>query len=300
MHMAITGANSCVGNTLLRHVADRDDLHARAGVRTQEAATSLPRGPRIASCVIRYGESDTLAALLDGVSCLVHLAGILVENRHSSYQTANVDTTRAVVDACRHTSVDHIVLISALGADSSSRNGYYRSKGMAEQIVASSGVPATIIRTPLLLGPGAAAARALVRMASRASVSVLGGGRHLLRPLDVDDVSHAILHCCQVRAPGVTVHELVGPEPVTHRDLITATARLMGHNVTVATIPIWTAKLGAAMVGWARPGGMTPAVIDVITADETVRTNADVDLGLSLTPLSATLEKLMPEKAGGS
>ena len=45
---------------------------------------------------------------------------------------------------------------------------------------------------------------------------------------------------------------------------------------------------------------MTPTVIDVITADETVRTNADVDLGVSLTPLSATLEKLLPEKSGVS
>ena len=35
---------------------------------------------------------------------------------------------------------------------------------------------------------------------------------------------------------------------------------------------------------------MTPTVIDVLTADETVRTNADVELGVSLTPLSATLE----------
>ena len=50
------------------------------------------------------------------------------------------------------------------------------------------------------------------------------------------------------------------------------------------------------MAGWIRRGGMTPTVIDVLTADETVRTNADVELGVSLTPLSATLEKLLPEK----
>ena len=43
---------------------------------------------------------------------------------------------------------------------------------------------------------------------------------------------------------------------------------------------------------------MTPTVIDVITAEETVHTNADVDLGVSLTPLSATLEKLLPERTG--
>ncbi len=294
LYIAITGANSSVGKALLRFVADQDDLHVRAAVRTREAEASLPRDQRITSHVIRYGDADTLASLLDGVSCLVHLAGILIESRRSSYQTANVDATRAVVEACRDAGVDHIVIISALGADSTSSNGYYRSKGMAEQLVTGSGTPSTIIRTPLLLGPGTAGARSLVGAASRASVRVLGGGRHTLRPLDVDDLSHAIRHCCQMQAAGVAVHELVGPEPTTHRDLITATARLMGHNVSIGAIPIWTAKLGATMAGWVRRGGMTPTVIDVITAEETVQTNADSDLGVSLTPLSATLAKLLP------
>ena len=296
MRIAITGANSSVGKVLLRHVADQDDVEARAGVRTRQAVATLPSDPGITPCVIRYGDRDTLAALLDGVSCLVHLAGILIESKHSSYQTANVDATQAVVEACRHVKVDHIVFISALGADINSRNRYYRSKGEAEQVVAHSGISSTIIRTSILLGPGTTGAQSLVGMASRASVKVLGGGHHSLRPLDVDDLSDAILYCCEVQADGVAVHELVGPEPMTHRDLISTTGRLMGHNVSIVAIPVWTAKLGAAMAGWIRASPMTPTVIDVITADETVRTNADVDLGVSLTPLSATLQKLLPEK----
>jgi hypothetical protein len=42
---------------------------------------------------------------------------------------------------------------------------------------------------------------------------------------------------------------------------------------------------------------MTPTVIDVITSCEAVRENADVELGVTLTPLSATLEKLLPAQA---
>jgi hypothetical protein len=53
------------------------------------------------------------------------------------------------------------------------------------------------------------------------------------------------------------------------------------------------AMLGATVAGWTRRGGMTPAVIDVITSDEIVGGNADVALGVTLTPLSATLEKLL-------
>ncbi len=293
MRIAITGANSSVGRALLSHVAGQDDVEARAGVRTEQAAATLLNDSSITPCVISYRDANTLAALLDGVGCLVHMAGILVESHHSSYQTANVDTTQAVVDACRLANVDHIVLISTLGADVNSVNHYCRSKGEAEEIVKKSGIASTIIRTSILLGPGTAGAKALVGSASRASVKVLGGGRHLLRPLDVDDLSDAILFCCRTQADGVVVHELVGPESVTHRDLIATTGHLMGRNVSITAVPIWAARLGAAMAAWIRRGGMTPTVIDVITADETVRTNADADLGVNLTPLSATLEKLV-------
>ena len=300
MHIAVTGANSSVGKVLLRHVAGQNDLLARAGVRTSQAVATLPRFSAVTPCVIRYDDRDSLTALLTGVRCLVHLAGILIESKHSNYQTANVDATRAAVDACRDANVEHIVFISVLGADINSGNRYYHSKGVAEQIVEQSGISATTIRTPILLGPGTAGARALVGMASRLTVKVLGGGRHALRPLDVDDLCEAILYSCRARANGVAVHELVGPEPTTHRDLITTTGRLMGHTVSVAAIPVWTAKLGSTLAGWTRRGGMTPTVIDVITADEVVRTNADADLGVNLTPLLATLTKLLPEKTATS
>jgi hypothetical protein len=39
---------------------------------------------------------------------------------------------------------------------------------------------------------------------------------------------------------------------------------------------------------------MTPAVLDVITSSEVVHENADAKLGVLLTPLSATLRKLLP------
>jgi len=297
MRIAITGANSSVGKVLLRHIATQvdGDLEAYAGVRTRQAIATLPNALTITPHVIRYGDRSSLQALLEGANCLVHLAGILIENKHSSYQTANIDATQAIVAACRHAAVDHIVLISALGADINSRNRYYRSKGVAEQIVAQSDVSATIIRTPILLGPGTAGTQALVAMASRSSVRTLGGGHHSLCPLDVDDLNDAILHCCRKQADGVAIHELVGPTPLRYRDLIHMTGQLMGHNVSVGSIPVWAAKLGGAITGLIRRGGMTPTVIEVITADETVQRKAVVDLGVNLTPLTATLKKLLPK-----
>ena len=42
-----------------------------------------------------------------------------------------------------------------------------------------------------------AGARAIAHAASQQKVTLLGGGRHSIRPLDVDDLSRAILRCCE-------------------------------------------------------------------------------------------------------
>ncbi len=296
MKIAITGANSGVGKILLRHLAGRRDMHVVACVRSAGSIANLPASPAISARAIDYADRDGLASAFGGSGCVVHLAGILFENAASNYQTANVDATQAVVDACRKAGTGRIVLVSALGADPASSNRYWKSKGRAERIVLESGLSGTIIRTGILLGPGMAGARAVVHTASQPAVTLLGGGRHSIRPLDVDDLSGAILHCCEAADPQMTVHELVGPEPVTYREVVVRTAALMGRQVSIRSMPVWLAKLGSALSGWRRPGGMTPTVIDVITSSEVVHENADADLGVRLTPLLATLEKLLPSQ----
>ena len=290
--MAVVGANSAVGTALLAQVAAGDALDAVAAVRRPEVVGALPQSPRITPRVVDYGRSGDLTDAFAGAGAVVHLAGILFESRTSDYRSGNVEVTRAVVEAARAAAVGHIVFVSSLGAAPGSRNGYFRSKGEAERIVANSGLDATIIRTPLLLGPGTAGGRSLIAAASGPTARVLGGGAHRLRPLDVDDLCRAILGCCEQPPAGVRSCELVGPATLTHRELLERAAGCLGRELSVRSTPVWLARLGARLAGLVRTGGLTPAVIDVITSDEAVDRNADGELGVRLTPLSDTLAKL--------
>jgi uncharacterized protein YbjT (DUF2867 family) len=296
MKIAVTGANSSVGQNLLARVAESSDISVIGGVRSESAAASLPRSPQIAARVISYDDVGELAKTIDGASCIVHLAGILIESKTRTYASANVATTVSVVEASQKAGIRHIVLISVLGAGPDSPNRFLKSKGEAERAVAESGISSSIIRTPILLGPGTAGAVALVRTAAQGNVRLLGGGRYVLRPLDIDDLSRAILRACQTQPKGVSAHELVGPESIPYRALVTRVAGMMENPITIGTIPVWIAKLGALMTSRLSGGGISPTVIDVITTDEVVQKNAAAEMGISLTPLSATLKKLLTEK----
>jgi nucleoside-diphosphate-sugar epimerase len=105
--IAVTGANSSVGEILLRHLIARSDIQVVACVRSKRAMANLPADPSISARVIDYTDRLGLAAALDRISCVVHLAGILIESPSSNYQTANVDATRAVVEACKRERTCH-------------------------------------------------------------------------------------------------------------------------------------------------------------------------------------------------
>ena len=130
MKIALTGANSSVGKILLSHVAEQHDIDAVAGVRAQQAVGTLPTSPRITARVIRY-DVDALTPVLEGVSCVVHLAGILFESKTTDVSDGQRggDRGRLWMPATQ-AHVNHLVLHQRRSVRiPDSTNRYFRNKG---------------------------------------------------------------------------------------------------------------------------------------------------------------------------
>jgi len=292
MKVAITGANSSVGKNLLVRLSKEEDITIVAGVRNEKVIPELPKSSAIKPTVINYDDIKSLEKALDGADIVIHLAGILIETKHSNYANANIAATAAIVDAAKKSDVKSIIFISVVGASPESRNAYFRSKGVAEELVLSSGLGAMILRTPILFGPNAAGSQAIIGMISSGQAKLLGGGHYQMRPLDIDDLSEALTILCSTSIQDQVTYELVGPESAPYRDIIEMTAQVMGKTIAFGNVPILLAKFGAAITSILKGGGITPTVIDVITQDEIVKTNADSALGITLTPMKQTLKKM--------
>ena len=292
MKVAITGANSSVGKNLLVRLSKEEDITIVAGVRNEKVIPELPKSPAIKPTVINYDDIKSLEKALDGADIVIHLAGILIETKHSNYANANIAATAAIVDAAKKSDVKSIIFISVVGASPESRNAYFRSKGVAEELVLGSGLGARILRTPILFGPNAAGSQAIIGMISSGQAKLLGGGHYQMRPLDIDDLSEALTILCSASIQDQVTYELVGPESAPYRDIIEMTAQVMGKTIAFGNVPILLAKFGAAITSILKGGGITPTVIDVITQDEIVKTNADSALGITLTPMKQTLKKM--------
>jgi uncharacterized protein YbjT (DUF2867 family) len=295
MQIVISGANSAVGQAILRcgsgQGAASNALVAvvRSDRAAEQIAPLLCEGSRMAR--ISYDDPTSLDLAFQGASAVVHLAGILVEHPGSTYEQANVAPTRSVVAAAKRCAAEKFVLVSATGADEKSSNGYYRSKGLAEALVRESGLSYTILRAPLLLGPGTEGAAALIRNASGKEARLIGGGRNLQQPLAVDDLARAALVAAQPSIARNRTLDLVGPVSLPERELVTRAARLQGREVRIRSISKGLLSFVLAIRRRFGGPGFSPDVVDVITADTQLDPQlAASELGIQLTGIDEMIK----------
>lgn len=295
MKVVITGANSAVGQAILRcgSVQVAAPITLVAAVRSDRAARELQPLSGKASQVARisYEDPGSLRAAFAGASAVIHLAGILIERPGSTYQEANVETTRSVTLAARQSLVEKLVYVSAVGAAEASANRYFRTKGEAEALVRASGVGYTVLRVPLLLGRGTEGAAALRLQVSRRRILLIGGGRNLHQPLCVDDLARAAILAADPHVAPDRTLDLVGPVSLPDRQIVERAARLLGRPVRICSIPKTAAMLALAIRERVAGPGFSRDALQVITADTKLDpAPAATELGIRLTGIDEMIQ----------
>jgi NADH dehydrogenase len=293
MRVVVTGANGAVGRAIIRAAPSRQ-VEIVAAIRSERAASEVRSLGGAASVVlVSYGEDASLVSAMADAAAVIHLPGVLFERPGSTYEDANVETTRRMARAAARAAVRKIVLVSAVGADARSSNRYWRTKAEAEAIVRTSGIPFTVLRVPMLLGRGTEAAAALRRRLAHGAIPLLAGGRTVEQPLDVDDLAHGALRAGAVGVAAGQTLDLVGPVALTVREMVERAAATTGRRVRVVPVPARAARLIARMM---RGRGPSPDALEVLTTDTRLDpAPAVTTLGVALTALDHTIrESLRP------
>lgn len=289
MKLAVTGANGAVGRAILRcgRRAATEPVNFVAAVRSERAAQQIR--PQLSDtdtvAILSYDDAASLDAAFQGAGAVIHLPGILIERADSTYEQANVASTRSVMEAAKKAGAQKLVLVSATGADEKSSNRYYRTKGQAEVLVRASGLAYTILRAPLLLGPETAGAAALKRNVAGPKAKLVGGGRNLQQPLYVDDLARAaVIAATQDPVARNMTLELVGPVSLPERELVERAARTLAREVRIGSIPKTLLGLALRIRQVVAGPGFSADALEVIAADTRIDPQpAARKLGIQLT-----------------
>jgi uncharacterized protein YbjT (DUF2867 family) len=228
--LLITGATGFVGRHLLVRLAE-SGFEVRVLLRPSPRNPRIPPGVPVQATVASLSDRRGLRAAMVGIDRVVHLATATQLGGAADLQRVDVEGTRNVCQAASEAGVEHLFFISHLGADRASAYPVLRAKAEAEELLKTSGVPYTILRS----GPAFGVEDHLtVPLAMLLAVSPLvfllpGDGGTLLQPIWVRDLATCIAWGLDDPSMKGRVVEIGGPEFVTYRQLVEKVGQFAGY-----------------------------------------------------------------------
>jgi uncharacterized protein YbjT (DUF2867 family) len=194
----VAGSTGAVGKVVCRLAASADPKVDAFAHTRREGGFALSDEP-------------ALVAALQGRTTVLQLIGTM-RNRFAkgdTYETSDIGTTRQLVEAAKKAgSIDHIVLLSSVGAGG--MGAYLKAKGEAERLVRESGIPWTTFRPSMFVGEDR-------KPPPLWGAITRGLGLKKWQPIPVEALAGAILRVAIARGPlgevleGSSLWAVVGP-----------------------------------------------------------------------------------------
>jgi nucleoside-diphosphate-sugar epimerase len=270
--VAVTGAAGFVGEALVSALG-RD---ARFAVRA--CFRSLPEQvPRLAAAfeVGDIAAGDRWSTALAGTDAVVHTAARVHVMKDASadplsaFRRVNVEGTVKLARAAVAAGAQRLIFLSSVKVNGDSTpidrpftiddppapaDPYGVSKREAEDalraIAAESGLGVTILRLPLVYGPGAKGnLERLMRLVGRGAPLPLASVHNRRSMLDIDNLTAAIVACLTNPVAANRAYLLSDREDLSTPELVGTIAAAMGKRARLVPVPVPLLRMAGAVTG---------------------------------------------------
>ncbi len=227
----ITGGNGMLGRALTALL-----IEAGYTVRVSSRSPRSPKArPDVEWTLASLETGEGLAEAVAGVDVIIHCA----TGGYTRAKQVDVEGTRRLLALARQHRVNHFMYISIIGVDKIP-NSYMHAKYEAEQIIAASRVPYTILRASQFYEAIAILLKALTKL----PVGIILKG-FPSQPIDVNEVAEHMVELVKA-GPSGHVPDIAGPRSYKLIDLARTWLQAQGKRKPLLQIPI-PGKFGAAM-----------------------------------------------------
>lgn len=262
----VYGGSGFVGRHVVSALARRG-YRVRAAVRRPDLAGYLqPMGAvgqiQPVQANLRFPDSVLRAAA--GADVVVNCVGLLAQSGAQTFDAVHVDGARNVAKAAREAGAARLIHVSAIGADSSGKAHYARTKAAGEQAVLQEFPSAVVLRPSIVFGPEDEFFNRFAAMSVFSpALPLIGSGATQFEPIYAGDLALAAANIADGQGVNGKIYELGGPERLTFRQILERVLEYTERNRLLIPLPFWLAKLQAALT-WPLPNSLRPITVDQV------------------------------------
>ena len=203
----LIGATGLVGGELLSLLLD-DNYFKKVRILVRRPFTM--NHPKLERKLVDFSDADSLLVGLDEsdvVFCTIGTTMKKVKGNKEVYRKIDYDIPVNIARYCKIMNCKNYIVVSAVGADSGSRNFYLNLKGEVEDLLKKVGIESTYIMRPsMLLGK-----RNEFRFGERIAIPLIKKIAFLLpskyKPIEARDVARAMLAAAKRHEKGFFICE---------------------------------------------------------------------------------------------
>jgi len=217
-------------------------------------------------------DADSLHQAMVGVHTVYHLASAQWWGRRRDLERVDLQGTRNVITAARAARIGRLVLVSHLGAAPSSAYVLLRAKGQVEDLVRSSGLAYTILRSGVVFGPEDTFVNGIAMLLKTNPFIFIqpGQGDSLLHPLYVNDLIEALVRSLESLNTVDQTLEVGGPEYVTFNEMVRTIMRVTNTPRMLVGVPPYFMRSVTSLINRFVPRWpMTPQWSDILATNHT-------------------------------
>ena len=180
---------------------------------------------------------------LGRVDVAVHLVHSLGQD---DYEQRDLAIAESVARGAASAGVKQIVYLGGLGDESTPLSPHLRSRHETGLALASGPVPATTLRSGIVVGHGSAAFETIVALVDRLPAMVCPRWVSVpTQPIAISDIVETLAGVVGLEEAYGETYDVGGPEAMTYREMIDRIAALRGKHPLIVEVPVLTPRLSS-------------------------------------------------------
>jgi uncharacterized protein YbjT (DUF2867 family) len=233
----VFGASGTIGRVLL------------AALDREHEVVAVSRRPRAAQserthwAVADASDPASVRRVLEGTQVVYYLVHSLDS---PDFEERDRQAAEIVAREAERAGVAQIIYLGGLGDDAPGLSPHLRSRIETGRRLASGGVPVTVLRAAMVIGPGSAAFETIVALVDRLPGMVTPRWVSTpTQPIALVDVVRYLAGLCGLEKAFGASFDAGGPEVMTYREMIERIARLRGRHPLIVEVPVLSPRLSS-------------------------------------------------------